>query len=175
VNTTADQLIATQKTKLEALAGLSQTGFAGFEKLVELNMAATKAVITESFTNLQALMEAKDAQAMLALHASQTKPLAENSASYSRHIYDIATSTATEISNALKSMAAQSQKALAAFLENSMKNAPAGFEASMSISKTAIRASSKAVEVEHKTPPKQAQQLIESSVDSDAPASPKAE
>ena len=175
MNTSADAFIATQKANVEALAGLSQTGFAGFEKLVELNMAASKAVLTESFTNLQALMAAKDPQAMLAWLSSLAQPLAEKSASYRRHLYEIASGTGTELSDALKSMASQSQKAMSSLLETALKDAPLGFAASLSVSQTAIKAGSKTVEAEHNAPPKQAQQLIESSVDAGAPASPKAE
>lgn len=175
MNTSAAPFIAIQKTNVQAVAGLSQTGFAGFEKLVELNMAATQAVLTESFTNLQALMTAKDPQAMLALQSGLAQPLAEKSASYRRHLYEIASGTGTELSNALKSVASQSQIAMSLLLETALKDAPLGFAADLSLSQTAIKVSSKAVEAEHKAPPKQAQQLIESSVDAGAPASPKAE
>ena len=67
MNFSADQFKAAQKSNMEAVAGLSTTAFAGFEKLVELNMAAAKAMLTESFTGLQALGAAKDPQALLAL------------------------------------------------------------------------------------------------------------
>ena len=55
MNFANDQLIATQKTNVEAFAGLSTKAFASFEKLVELNMAASKAVLSESISNLQSL------------------------------------------------------------------------------------------------------------------------
>ena len=116
-------------------------------------------------------MAAKDPQAMLALQSSLAQPLAEKSASYRRHLYEIASGTGTELSEALKSMASQSQIAMSLLLETALKDAPLGFAASQ----TAIKAGSKTVEAEHNAPPKQAQQLIESSVDAGAPASPKAE
>ncbi|MFM6999771.1 MAG: phasin family protein, partial [Limnohabitans sp.] len=60
MNFNAEQFAATQQANLKAAAGLSQTAFAGFERLVELNMAAGKAAVGESFTNAQALFAAKN-------------------------------------------------------------------------------------------------------------------
>ena len=59
MNFNAEQFTATQQANLNAAAGLSQSAFAGFERLVELNMAAGKAAVGESFANMQALMAAK--------------------------------------------------------------------------------------------------------------------
>ena len=61
-NFNADQFVAAQKANLQAAAGLSQTAFAGFERLVELNMAAGKAAVGESFSNAQALFASKNPQ-----------------------------------------------------------------------------------------------------------------
>ncbi|WP_300709684.1 phasin family protein, partial [Limnohabitans sp.] len=49
MNFNAEQLVAAQQANLKAASGLSQTAFAGFERLVELNMAAGKAAVGESF------------------------------------------------------------------------------------------------------------------------------
>ena len=43
MNFNAEQFTATQQANLNMAAGLSQSAFAGFERLVELNMAAGKA------------------------------------------------------------------------------------------------------------------------------------
>ena len=61
--TTADQITATNKANLDTAQGLATKSFAGFEKLVELNMAAAKALMTESFSHAQAVLAAKDLQA----------------------------------------------------------------------------------------------------------------
>lgn len=173
MNFNTDQLIATQKTNLEVFAGLSQKTFAGFEKLVELNMAATKAVIAESISNLQVLVAVKDPQALLALQSSLAQPLTEKSTSYGRHLYDIASDTGAEFTKAFESTAAESQKNVASFLENSLKNAPAGSEAAVSAFKTAISASNSAVESAQKAA-RQAVQLVESNINAVSSVSLKA-
>ncbi|MEO7400267.1 MAG: phasin family protein [Polaromonas sp.] len=156
-----DQFAAIQKNSLDVFAGLSQKTFASFEKLVDLNMAAAKAVVAESVSNLQALAGAKDAQAVLALQSGMIQPLAEKSASYSRHLYDIASDTGAEFTKALESTTAESQKTVTAFLESSLKNAPAGSEAAVAVFRSAIDAGNNAVESAQKTA-KQAVQMVES-------------
>lgn len=169
-----DQFAAIQKNSLDVFAGLSQKTFASFEKLVELNMAAAKAVVAESMSNLQALAGAKDAQAVLALQSGMIQPLAEKSASYSRHLYDIASDTGAEFTKALESTTAESQKTVTAFLESSLKNAPAGSEAAVAVFRSAIDAGNNAVESAQKTA-KQAVQMVESKLGTATSAGKKAE
>lgn len=169
-----DQFAAIQKNSLDVFAGLSQKTFASFEKLVGLNMAAAKAVMAESMSNLQALAGAKDAQAVLALQSGMIQPLAEKSASYSRHLYDIASDTGAEFTKALESTTAESQKAVTSLLESSLKNAPAGSEAAVAVFRSAIDAGNNAVESAQKTA-KQAVQMVESKLGTATSTGKKAE
>ena len=102
---TAEQIIAAQKSQVETLFGLTQKAFEGVEKLVELNLQATKAALAESANNTQALLGVKDAQELLNLQASMMQPLAEKSVAYSRHLYDIASGTSAEFSKAAEATA----------------------------------------------------------------------
>lgn len=45
---TAEQIVAAQKANIETLFGLTQKAFEGVEKLVDLNVQATKAALSES-------------------------------------------------------------------------------------------------------------------------------
>ena len=51
---TAEQLMASHKANLETLFGLTSKAFEGVEKLVELNLTAAKAALSESAENAQA-------------------------------------------------------------------------------------------------------------------------
>lgn len=163
MNYANDQLIATQKTNVEAFADLSERAFASFEKLVELNMAASKALLGESITNLHTLTGAKDAKELLALQSGMLKPMAEKAASYSRHIYDIISGASADFSKIFESTSAESQKTVTALLETSLNSAPAGSEAAVAVIKSAMAASSNAVESAQKAA-KQAAQLVESNI-----------
>lgn len=173
MNHIAEQFAATQKTNLDAFAGLSQKAFTGFEKLVELNLAAAKAVMAESLSNLQALSSAKDPQAFVALQSGLIQPMAEKSASYSRHVYEIVSGTGAEFTKAFESKAAESQKAVTSFVESSLKNAPAGSEAAVALFKSSLDASNNALESAQKAA-KQAAQTIESNLNAVSSAAVKA-
>ena len=55
---TQDQLLASHKANLETLFGLTSKAFEGMEKLVELNVAASRAALTEAATHTQAVLSA---------------------------------------------------------------------------------------------------------------------
>ena len=174
MNFNNDQLIATQKSNVEAFAGLSEKTFASFEKLIELNMAASKALIGESIGHLQALTEVKDVQALMALQSSLVKPMAEKASSYSRHLYDIVSGSSANFTEVIESASAESQKSVTQMLETSLKNAPAGSEAAVTVIKSAMSAGNNAVETAQKSA-KQAVQLVESNITALSAAGQKAE
>ena len=96
---TAEQMMAAHKANLETLFGLTHKAFEGVEKLVELNVQATKAALAETANHAQAVMGVKDAQELLALQAGLVQPLAEKTAAYSRHLYDIATAAGADLTS----------------------------------------------------------------------------
>jgi phasin family protein len=146
MNFNAEQFTATQQANMNAVADLSQSAFASFERLVELNMAAGKAAVGESFVNMQALMAAKSPQDLMAVQAALVQPAFEKSVSYGRHIADIANSTGAQFTKAVESKMAESEQAVKSLVETSLKNAPAGSDAAVAVIKTAFEASQTAAE-----------------------------
>jgi phasin family protein len=143
---TADQVLASQKAQVETLFGLTAKAFEGVEKLVELNMTATKAALVEAAGTTQAALAVKDAQELLALQASLFQPLAEKTAAYSRHLYDIAAGTNAEFVKSFEAQAAETQKKFLAIVDNAAKNAPAGSETAVAVFKSAVAAGNNALE-----------------------------
>jgi phasin family protein len=143
---TAEQIMASQKANIETLFGLTSKAFEGVEKLVELNVTASKAALYEAANHTQAVMSVKDAQELLALQASLFQPLAEKTAAYSRHLYDIASGAGAEFGKAFEAKAAESQKAFVGLVDNAAKNAPAGSETAVAVMKSAVAAANNAFE-----------------------------
>lgn len=143
---TADQFIASQKASLETLFGLTTKAFEGVEKLVELNVTASRAALTEAAGTAQAMMSVKDAQQLLALQASMFQPLAEKTAAYSRHLYDIAQGTGAEFTKAFEAKAAETQATMVGMVDSAAKNAPAGSETAVAMMKSAVAAANNAFE-----------------------------
>jgi phasin family protein len=163
MNFNVEQFTSAQQANLTTAAELSQTAFAGLERLVELNMAAGKAALGESFANMQALLGAKTPQDMMALQAALVQPAFEKSVSYGRHLADIANSTTAVFTKAAESQMAESEQAVKSLVENSLKNAPAGSEAAVAAIKTALEAGQTAAETLKKVA-KQAAETAESNM-----------
>ncbi|SIQ09165.1 phasin family protein [Pseudacidovorax sp. RU35E] len=143
---TADQIIAVQKANIDTLFGLTTKAFEGMEKLIELNVTASKAALSEAAGSAHAVLGAKDAQELLALQASMMQPMAEKTAAYSRHLYEIAQGTSAEFTKAFESKAVEAQQAMVGLIDSAAKNAPAGSETAVAMMKSAVAAANNAFE-----------------------------
>jgi phasin family protein len=143
---TAEQLLAAQKANVETLFGLTAKAFEGVEKLVELNLTATKAALAEAAETTQSMLSVKDAQELMALQASLFQPLAEKTAAYSRHLYDIGSGASAEFGKTFEGQFAEAQKKFLAVVDNAAKNAPAGSETAVAVFKSAVAAGNNALE-----------------------------
>jgi phasin family protein len=160
---TAEQIAAAHKANMETMFGLTQKAFEGVEKLVELNLQATKAAMAETANSAQAMLSVKDAQELLALQAALMQPLADKTMAYSRHLYDIASGTSAEFSKAAEAQATDTQKKFMAVVDNAAQNAPAGSETAMGMMKSAVSAGNTAMESVQKAV-KQATEIAEANI-----------
>ncbi len=158
---TPEQLIAAQKSQIEALFGLTNKAFEGVEKLVELNIQVAKTALGEVAETTQTVLSVKDAQELLALQTSLLQPSAEKALAYGRHVYDIASSTSSEFAKLAESQVADAQKKLGSVVETAAKNAPAGTENAVALVKSAVAAANNAYESLQKAA-KQASDIAES-------------
>ena len=143
---TVEQVVASQKASIETLFGLTTKAFEGVEKIVELNLTASKAALSEASSHTQSVLSVKDAQELLALQSGLFQPLAEKTAAYSRHLYDIATGAGAEFSKTFEGQATDAQKKFMGLVDNAAKNAPAGSEAAVAIMKSSVAAATNALE-----------------------------
>jgi phasin family protein len=160
---TAEQFLAQQKTSIDTLFGLSHKAFEGVEKMVALNVQASKAALAEAATHTQAMLNVKDAQELLALQAGVMQPLAEKAAAYSRHLYDIASNTTTEFSKAVEGQTAEFQSKVVNLVDGAVKNAPAGSETVVAMYKSSMAAATNAYESMQKAV-KQASDMAEANL-----------
>ncbi|NVO08019.1 MAG: TIGR01841 family phasin [Rhodoferax sp.] len=141
-----EQILAANKTAVAEAQALAASAFAGFEKLVALNLATTKSALFDTTADFTSTFSAKSPADALAAQASLVKPLAEKSIAYGREVYAIATGTAAEFTVTAEGKLAEAQKAFAGALDEMAKNAPAGTESVVAVVKSAVAASQNAVE-----------------------------
>jgi len=143
---TPEQILASHKANLDTLFGLTSKAFEGVEKLVELNVTASRAALADAASHTQAVLGAKDAQELLALQANLFQPLAEKTAAYSRHLYDIASGTSSELGKSFEAQAAEAQRGFSNLVDSATKNAPAGSETTVAVLRSAVSAANNAYE-----------------------------
>ena len=157
---TVEQVVASHKANLETLYGLTTKAFEGVEKIVDLNLTASKAAMADANAHAQSLLSVKDAQELLALQSGLLQPLAEKTAAYNRHLYDIATGTTGEFTKSFEAQTAEAQKKFMNLVDSAAKNAPAGSEAAVAIVKSSVAAANNALESIQKAA-KQASEIAE--------------
>ena len=158
---TVEQVMASHKANIETLVGLTSKAFEGVEKIVELNMTASKAALAEAGDHAKAVLSVKDAQELLTLQSGLMQPLAEKTAAYNRHLYDIASGSVAEFTRAFEEQAGDSQKKFMGLVDTAAKNAPAGTETAVAVMKSAVAAANNALESVQKAV-KQATEVAES-------------
>jgi len=160
---TVDQVLAAHKANVETLFGLTSKALEGVEKLVELNLAASKAALADSAAQTQSLLSVKDVQELLALQSNLLQPLGEKALAYGRDVYEIASATSAEFSKTLEAQMAEAQKKLMDVIDSTAQNAPAGSETAVTLLKSAISAANSVLETAQKSA-KQAMAMAESNL-----------
>ena len=160
---TTEQLLATQKSNVEILFGLTGKAFEGVERLVELNLQVARTAMGEAADATRAALSVKDAQELLTLQAGLLQPAAEKAAAYGRHVYEIATATGAEVSKAAEATTADAQARFMSAVDNAVKNAPPGTENAVALVKSAVAAAGNAFEGAQKAA-KQAAEVAEANL-----------
>ncbi|OZB65948.1 MAG: Phasin (PHA-granule associated protein) [Thiomonas sp. 13-66-29] len=157
---TPEQMIAAQKSQLEAMFALTGKAVDGLEKMLELNMQTMKTALSESSEAAMAALSVKDMQEFAAMQPNLAQPMAEKMLSYSHHLYEIASGTQAEFAKAIEANAADVQKKMQAMVETVVKNAPAGTETAVAMMKSAMSAANNAYDSVQKAS-KQAAEVVE--------------
>jgi len=142
--TTPTQFAELQKSQIDALFALSHTMFDATERFVDLNLAATKALMEESADKTQELLGVKDAQELLVVGGAYAQPTLDKFVNYGRNVYSIASGASSDVSKIIESQIADSNKKFAELIEFAAKSAPTGSEPVVSMFKSAVAAANTA-------------------------------
>lgn len=145
-STTSEQLLSANKARAAVFYDLANKAFDGVQKIVELNLQATRAVIAESAANTQAALSSKDAQEFFSLQASSLQATADKFGAYGRQVYDISVSTRAEFKKVAEATSSELQTKFLAAVDAAAKNAPAGSENAVAAVKAAVAAANNAFE-----------------------------
>lgn len=167
------QVLDRQKSALNALTATQATLFAGFEKLVDLNLKVVKATLDEVAQASQQAISVKDPQEAAAFATSLVQPGAEKALAYSKHVYDIVAGVQGELAKLAESQIAEGQQQVADAVEQFSKNAPTGSESAVALLKSSLATANGAYDSLSKAA-KQAVEVAESNLNAAANATFKA-
>jgi phasin family protein len=142
MNQPVEQFLSSAKTAVADATDLAATSFAGYEKLVELNMSTAKSALDDASEQLRALFSAKSAAELTTL----AQPNADKAVAYGRAVSAILSETTAAYTQAAEAKFAALQAQTAAGLDNALKLAPAGSESAVAAFKSAMAAGQKALE-----------------------------
>lgn len=132
------QVINSQKAAIDALVSVQGSVFAGFEKLVDLNLKVMKATLDEVSAKSQTVVGIKDAQEAVAMSSNLLQPAAEKAMAYGKHVYDIVASVQADLAKLSESHLAEGKKNVSDAIDQFSKNAPAGSESVVAMIKSSM-------------------------------------
>ena len=160
---TPAQFAELQKSQIDTLFALSHTVFGATERLVDLNLAATKALLEESADKAQELLSVKDVQELLAVGGGFAQPTFDKFVSYGRNVYSITSGATNDVSKIVETQIAEGNKKFAEMIEFAANSAPTGSEPVVSMLKSALAATNTAYDTFTKAT-KQAADIVESNL-----------
>lgn len=137
---TPTQFTEFQKSQIDALYALSHVAFSATEKLVDLNLAATKAAMDESASQAQTLLGAKDPRDLAAVGGTLAQPAMHKFVGYGSNLFSIVSSASAEVRRVIENQIADGNSRAAQFIDFATRNAPAGSEPMVSMFKNALAA-----------------------------------
>ena len=167
------QVLARQKATVNSLVAAQSAMFAGFEKLVDLNLKVVRATLDEVAQQSQQAVELKDPQDVASFTSGLVQPGAEKALAYGKHVYDIVAGVQAELAQLAEAQIAEGQQQLTEAVEQFSKNAPTGSESAVALIKSSLATANSAYDSLTKAA-KQAAEVAESNLNAAANASFKA-
>lgn len=168
-----EQVLARQKASVNTFVAAQAAVFAGFEKLVELNLKVVKATLDEVAQKSQQAVEVKDPQEAAAFTSGLIQPGAEKAMAYGKHVFDIVTGVQGNLAKLTEEQIAEGQQQLSEAVEQFSKNAPTGSESAVAMIKSSLATANSAYDSLTKAA-KQAADVAESNLNAAANATFKA-
>lgn len=141
---TPEQFTAAQKSQVATAFTLAAAMLEGLEKAAALQLQTAKSALSQAAGHAQAVLDAKDPQALFSLHAALLQPGAEQATAYARQAGDIATATGSEVGKVVEAHVAELQKNFLAAVDAALQNAPAGSEEAVALLKSTMAAAGNA-------------------------------
>lgn len=137
-----DQLVALNRSQLDATLKLAEITSETVEKFAGLQFQAAKSVFADGVKTAKQLGAVRDASELAAIGGSLSQPTWEKAQAYAKSVYEVAATTQAEITSLLEEQLGELNKNVASVLDGALKNAPAGSEGAVAAVKSVIQSAS---------------------------------
>jgi len=137
---TPEQLMAWNKTCLEAAVRFAGIALEGTERMLEVQLKATKSAFADGVQQAKLLGNVKDPQEFAQFRNTLVQPSLDKATSYLKSVYDVAAATQSEINKLIEEQVSENNKNVVTGLDKMVQSAPAGSEIAVAAVKSAVSA-----------------------------------
>ena len=130
---------------IDALASLANIALDGYERLLTLNLQATRAVLGEALAYREALAASRGMREALSLNATFYRPLLDEALSYWRRMNEISSHTQEQFASVSEVQRGEFDKSFVALIDSFADSSPRGANLAKSTAKSAIAAADSAL------------------------------
>jgi phasin family protein len=141
---TTEQFSELNQAGVDYALRFSQIALDNAERLVKVQLEASKSAIEDGVKNVKAISEIKDVQELIALRAKLAEASVEKSLAYSRSVYEVASEAQAEVTKLIEESLAAYSKGVANFVDRAAKSAPAGSDVAVTALKSTVAATTAA-------------------------------
>lgn len=146
VNTATEQFGNFSKSAIDASMKFATASFTNAERVIALNLEATKVGLGETAKNAKSFAAIKDAQELNSLSTKTAETGVEFLMGYSKNFYEISTAAQAQYTALVEERVNVFQQSLAETLDKVTKSAPAGSDVAVTALKSGMAASTAAMD-----------------------------
>lgn len=143
MNPASDQMSAATRAQIESqiqlLNTLTERTVESIQRIIALNVSATRSTIDDASTTIRQVLSSKDPQEAMTSTGNQAQPAAEKALEYGRQLNSIITSTQAEFSRTIEAQIAEARRQINSLVDELTKAAPAGSENMVALFKAALQ------------------------------------
>ena len=146
VNTATEQFGNFSKSAIDAAMKFATASFTNAERVIALNLEATKVSLGETAKNAKSFAAIKDAQELNSLGTKTAETGVEFLMGYSKNFYEISTAAQAQYTALVEERVNVFQQSVAETLDKVSKSAPAGSDVAVTALKSGMAASTAAMD-----------------------------
>ena len=146
VNTATEQFGNFSKSAIDAAMKFATASFTNAERVIALNLEATKVSLGETAKNAKSFAAIKDAQELNSLGTKTAETGVEFLMGYSKNFYEISTAAQAQYTALVEERVNVFQQSVAETLDKVSKSAPAGSDVAVTALKSSMAASTAAMD-----------------------------